>query len=83
MTEFNRRGGRHKTDDTGRLKLGMFSSAACSVADLSTSGARLVIDRECKLPKRFMLTLDGSRFKRMCTARWQKGTEIGVEFLYD
>ncbi len=56
----------------------------CIIADISESGARLVLDRDKELPERLILLLtekEGAR--RSCRVIWRTGTTVGVEFVSD
>lgn len=53
----------------------------CAIADISETGARLVLQTEGELPDRFMLLLtrDG-KARRICRIIWREGLTVGVEF---
>ena len=51
----------------------------CTIRNLSSGGAKLVMETTVGLPESFALVLeDGSR--RQCEIRWRKLSELGVEF---
>ena len=50
------------------------------IRDLSESGARLEAKGFTKLPEVFKLFIVSERAIYPCRARWQRGTQIGVEF---
>jgi hypothetical protein len=53
----------------------------CAIADISETGARLVLQTECELPDRFMLLLTRNGVaRRICRVVWRDGTSVGVEF---
>ncbi len=53
----------------------------CSIADISESGARIVLEKECNLPDRFVLLLTSSgKARRSCRVVWRNGMTIGVSF---
>jgi hypothetical protein len=53
----------------------------CAIADISETGARLVLQSECELPDRFVLLLTRNGVaKRFCRVVWRDGASIGVEF---
>ena len=54
-------------------------SMTCSLADISATGARIIIDRPERLPEEFVLTLNDN-LQRWCRIRWRSRTEVGVEF---
>jgi hypothetical protein len=54
----------------------------CRLADVSHSGARLVLDKDEELPDRFVLLLtNNGGTRRHCRMVWRMGTTLGVEFL--
>ncbi|UXT20417.1 PilZ domain-containing protein [Agrobacterium tumefaciens] len=54
----------------------------CAIRNLSSGGAKLVMETTVGLPEHFTLALeDGSQ--RLCQVRWRKFTELGVEFASD
>jgi hypothetical protein len=54
---------------------------ACTMSDVSHTGARLVLETDAELPNRFQLLLtgDGSA-RRRCRVVWRAGVTVGVEF---
>lgn len=51
----------------------------CTIRNLSSGGAKLVMESTVGLPGRFVLAFeDGSR--RQCVIRWRRLNELGVEF---
>jgi hypothetical protein len=53
----------------------------CAIADISETGARLVLETECDLPERFMLLLSrNGEARRICRLVWRSGLMVGVEF---
>jgi hypothetical protein len=54
---------------------------ACSIADISQSGARLALELDVELPDTFilLLTARGST-RRHCRVVWRNGMTLGVEF---
>ena len=53
----------------------------CAIADISESGARLVVDKNCELPERFILLLTPSGgARRHCRLVWRDGEIAGVAF---
>jgi len=54
---------------------------ACSIADVSESGARLTLERDDELPDKFLLLLTANgRARRHCRVVWRTGVIVGVEF---
>ncbi len=54
---------------------------ACTISDVSHTGARIMLDNDDELPDRFllMLTRNGGAIRR-CRVIWRTGATIGVEF---
>jgi hypothetical protein len=53
----------------------------CEIADISATGARIVLAKECELPERFILLLTRSGdARRHCRLVWRDGLAAGVEF---
>ena len=53
----------------------------CAIADISATGARIVLATECELPERFILLLTRSgEALRHCRLVWRNGLAAGVEF---
>lgn len=79
----HRREKRAQSSRQGLIKLGMLKSIKCSIEDLSSSGARLILPEETALPDEFKLVVTGTGKKRThrCANRWQDGKTIGVEIL--
>ncbi|WP_409565798.1 PilZ domain-containing protein [Methylobacterium sp. J-077] len=55
--------------------------AGCTVADISVSGARLLVSRLEAVPDQFELATDLSGGSRRCRAVWREDGQIGVEFI--
>jgi len=54
---------------------------ACSISDISESGARIVLESDTPLPERVVLLLTPSGdARRHCRVIWRDGTTVGVEF---
>jgi PilZ domain len=53
----------------------------CAIADVSATGARILLAAECTLPERFILLLTRSgEARRHCRLVWRDGLAAGVEF---
>lgn len=53
----------------------------CSIADISETGARIVLESECELPQRVMLLLTRKGdARRKCRVVWRNGLTVGLEF---
>ena len=79
----HRREKRAQSSRQGSIKLGFLKSIRCTIEDLSSSGAKLVLPDEMTLPSEFKLVVTGTGKKRThrCANRWQDGKTIGVEIL--
>jgi hypothetical protein len=54
----------------------------CAIADISATGARIVLQAACELPERFILLLTPSgEARRHCRLVWRDGLAAGVKFL--
>jgi methyl-accepting chemotaxis protein len=54
---------------------------ACSIADISETGARLTLESENELPDEFVLVLTPKgNPRRQCRVIWRDGLAVGVEF---
>ena len=61
-------------DDTPRM---------CTLADISATGARVVIVRPDDIPNEVTLLLSNGGARRRCRIAWRNGKEFGLEFLPD
>jgi PilZ domain len=53
----------------------------CQIADISESGARIILERDENPPPRFLLLLSvRSGTRRVCRVVWRKGLNVGVQF---
>jgi len=53
----------------------------CQIADISESGARIILERDEDLPSRFLLLLSlRGETRRVCRVVWRKGLTVGVQF---
>jgi hypothetical protein len=68
---------------TGRIKLGQDRFLTCRIANLSSSGAMLVVNDAEWLPKTFALYDVFYRTTRMARIAWRKPGRVGVRFLDD
>jgi hypothetical protein len=56
----------------------------CLITDISESGARLLLDKNDKLPDRFMLLLSArGEARRRCRVIWREDLTVGVAFMSD
>lgn len=54
--------------------------AHCIIRDLSSTGAKLAVSKDIKLPAVFDVWLKKTRSKRPAILRWRRGDFAGVEF---
>ena len=79
--ELRRKSRRQFHYNAGVLLDGTSSPQPCAIADISDTGARLVLAKECELPERFILLLTRSgEARRHCRLVWRNGLAAGVEF---
>jgi len=56
-------------------------SCACSISDVSETGARIVLERDIELPSYFILLLTPrGDARRRCRVVWRTELTVGVEF---
>jgi hypothetical protein len=74
---------RHRSFAAAWLTLdGGFAKRPCTVVDISTTGARLAVENGSKLGSKIALALTMDvRKLTPCRLVWQRGNEIGVEFV--
>jgi hypothetical protein len=61
---------------------GGFSVRQCHVANLSSTGVRIVVDEPRAVAERFSLLLKRDAGPgRRCRVKWRRGSEIGAEFV--
>ena len=74
---------RSPASKTGKIKLGLFKTIDCTIDDLSSSGAKLLLNKMVSLPDRFSMKVIGSsrNINYKCAKKWQNDAEVGVEFL--
>jgi PilZ domain-containing protein len=54
---------------------------ACSIIDMSESGAQLDVHGDSNVPGEFSLLIGGnSHVRRQCRVVWRSGSRVGVEF---
>ena len=80
---------KHKQDGWRRtvLKSGTVSfegtRIGCSVLNMSTGGAGLVIESDVAMPSLLDLEIDEERIRRRCLLVWRNERQIGVSFNLD
>lgn len=53
----------------------------CSIEDISEGGARIILQKDEELPKRFLLLLTARGVARICREVWRDELTVGIEFL--
>ena len=81
----------HDAREATREKLGIrawirfddgFSVRPCMVADLSSTGVRIVVDEPHAVATQFSLLFKRDAIPgRRCRVKWRRGFEIGAEFI--
>lgn len=56
-------------------------TVACSVRDLSATGARLRVEGSVSAPDKFVLVIEADHFEADCEVVSRKGKDIGVKFV--
>jgi PilZ domain-containing protein len=56
-------------------------TVACTLRDLSTTGARLRVDSSLGIPDTFELIIEVDGLEANCEVVWRKGNEVGARFL--
>lgn len=63
------------------ISLDGFAARKCEIVDATDFGARLLLDDPSLIVDRFKLKLTRTAEGRICRVAWQKGREIGAEFI--
>lgn len=53
----------------------------CSIEDVSESGARIVLQKDEELPKRFLLLVASRGVARVCREVWRHDLTVGLKFV--
>jgi hypothetical protein len=74
---------RRSIQQSGWITLdGGFAARPCNVEDLSTSGAKLVVDDPTAVPNKMRLAFTrDARASRPCEVVWRRGKTLGVRFI--
>lgn len=81
MAENQRTDERTRTFVAGRLVFGAGAIAAeCGIRNLSSTGAKLVVDAEIPLPSEFALEIPSKNRSHKAKIAWRHGDEVGVAF---
>jgi PilZ domain-containing protein len=63
---------------------GTKSPRACTVTDVSETGARIKIDKPDDLPEKFVLLLSTTgKARRLCRVIWRSKKDAGVKFVVE
>ena len=63
------------------VKIGGLAVRRCVIADVSISGARLIVDPSVSVPREFeLITVKGAP-GRKCVIKWRNATQIGAAFV--
>ncbi len=74
-----RKSARQRVLKDGQIILnGRFSVIDCTVRDMSTGGACLLVASTIGIPERFELSIDGRI--RACAVAWKTDKQVGVSF---
>jgi hypothetical protein len=57
-------------------------TVACTVRDLSATGARLRVESSLSIPNTFELIIEIDGLEATCDVVWRKANEVGVRFLF-
>ncbi|MBR0831476.1 PilZ domain-containing protein [Bradyrhizobium manausense] len=71
---------RHRVFKGGRITF-EGRNIACTVRNMSISGAAIDLDGLVVLPSSFMLSIERDHFVRNCRAVWRSDKRIGLAFL--
>jgi len=81
QAELRKKARRHFHYNASVLLDGTSAPQPCAIADISATGARIVLQAACELPERFILLLTPSgEARRHCRLVWRDGLAAGVEF---
>jgi hypothetical protein len=70
---------RKRTLKTGTIILGKKAKLACTVLNLSESGACLEVSATFSIPSTFLFGMSGQT-PQTCKVIWRTGTKLGVHF---
>jgi hypothetical protein len=78
----NRRAPRRRTLKSAIIAYnGRFATLACTVRDISTTGARLRVEGTMSAPDTFDLIIQIDGLEASCEVVWRKDQDVGVRFL--
>ena len=82
MSDEHREAPRHKTLKGARIAFNQGQSTiACTMRDLSLTGARLKAASSVGIPDQFTLVFDDGSVSRTCVVRRRTSDNVGVEFV--
>ena len=83
MAAAKKREARKSLQQPGWITLeGGFAARRCVVQDISTSGAKIVVDEPEMMPARLRLAFArDARTGRTCQVIWRRGKSLGVKFV--
>ena len=82
MSEDHRRSDRHRVLKGGRIVFNNGNSTiACTIRDLSLTGARLKVATSVGIPDEFKLVFDDGSTSSNCVVRRRSPDTVGVEFV--
>jgi hypothetical protein len=83
MALTKKREARRSVQQAGWITLeGGFAARQCNVLDLSTTGAKIVLDDPSSVPAKIRLAFSrDARNGRSCEVVWRRGKTIGVRFV--
>jgi PilZ domain-containing protein len=71
---------RQRTLKGGRIAFGYGAAIDCTIRNISSSGARLLVASPVGIPDQFELFILSEDSKRPCRVVWRSATQIGVAF---
>ncbi|HEY0566858.1 MAG TPA: PilZ domain-containing protein [Xanthobacteraceae bacterium] len=83
MAAAKKREARKSLQQPGWITLeGGFAARRCVVQDISTTGAKLIVDEPEMMPARLRLAFArDARTGRTCQVVWRRGKSLGVKFV--
>lgn len=66
-----------------RLVLPDRSVVKCIMKDISTGGAKVIIEGAIAMPPKVLLKVDQTGVTKRARVAWQKDTEVGLQFIVD
>ena len=77
----HRRSQRLRTLKGGAILFGTAAAIACTIRNMSETGAALEVESPVGIPDDFELLIKPERMKRNCHVAWRSAKRIGVRFL--